>query len=107
MIHVTEKAAEQIRAIMKKEGLEDHMLRIAAVGGGCSGMSYRLEFDKEAVGEDKVYEDHGVKILVDKKSYIVLNGTTLDYTDGLNGTGFVFQNPNAKGTCGCGNSFSS
>jgi iron-sulfur cluster assembly protein len=106
MIQVTEKAAEQIKAIMKKEGLEDHGLRIAAVGGGCSGMSYKLEFDK-VTGEDKVYEDHGVKILVDKKSYIVLNGTTLDYTDGLNGTGFVFQNPNAKSTCGCGTSFSS
>ena len=107
MIQVTEKAAEQIRAIMKKEGLEDHMLRIAAVGGGCSGMSYKLAFDKDAGAEDKIYEDQGVKILVDMKSYIVLNGTTLDYTDGLQGAGFVFQNPNAKSTCGCGSSFSS
>ena len=107
MIHVTEKAAEQIKALMKKEGLEDHALRVAAVGGGCSGMSYRLEFSKETAGEDKVYEENGVRILVDKKSYIVLNGTTLDYTDGLSGTGFVFQNPNAKSTCGCGTSFSS
>lgn len=107
MIHVTEKAAEQIRAIMKKEGLEDHMLRVAAVGGGCSGMSYKLEFDKEQGNEDKIYEEQGVKILVDRKSSVVLNGTTLDYTDGLQGTGFVFQNPNAKSTCGCGSSFSS
>lgn len=107
MIQITEKAAEQVRALMQKEGLEGHFLRISAVGGGCSGMSYRLEFDKEAPGEDKIYEEHGVRILVDKKSYIVLNGTTLDYTDGLNGTGFIFQNPNAKSTCGCGTSFSS
>jgi iron-sulfur cluster assembly protein len=107
MIHVTEKAAEQIRAIQKKEGLEGHALRIAAIGGGCSGMSYRLAFDKEAAAEDKTFEDQGVTILVDKKSYIVLNGTTLDFTDGLQGAGFVFQNPNAKSTCGCGESFSS
>jgi iron-sulfur cluster assembly protein len=70
-------------------------------------MSYRLEFDKEPGTEDKIYEEQGVKILVDKKSSVVLNGTTLDYTDGLQGTGFVFQNPNAKSTCGCGSSFSS
>ena len=107
MIHVTEKAAEQIKALLKKEGLEDHMLRIAAVGGGCSGMSYKLAFDKDPGVEDKIYEEQGVRILVDKKSYIALNGTTLDYTDGLQGAGFVFQNPNAKSTCGCGSSFSS
>jgi iron-sulfur cluster assembly protein len=107
MIHVTEKAAEQIKALMKKEGLEDHALRIAAVGGGCSGLSYRLAFEKDESAEDKIYEDQGVRILVDKKSYVALNGTTLDYTDGLQGAGFVFQNPNAKSTCGCGSSFSS
>jgi iron-sulfur cluster assembly protein len=106
MIHVTEKAAEQIKALMKKEPLEDHALRIAAQGGGCSGMSYRLAFDKDASPDDKTYEDRGVRILVDKKSYVALNGTTLDYTDGLQGAGFVFQNPNAKSTCGCGSSFS-
>ena len=106
MIHVTEKAAEQIKALMKKEGLEDHVLRIAAVGGGCSGMSYKLAFDKDHGSEDKLYEEQGVRIVVDKKSYIALNGTTLDYTDGLQGAGFVFQNPNAKSTCGCGSSFS-
>jgi len=106
MIQVTEKAVEQIKALMKKEGLEDHMLRIEAVGGGCSGMSYKLAFDKESTPDDKVYEEQGVRIIVDKRSYVVLNGTTLDYTDGLSGSGFVFQNPNAKSTCGCGNSFS-
>jgi len=106
MIHVTAKAAEQIQVLQKKEGLEGHVLRVAAQGGGCSGMSYRLAFDKEAGAEDKTFEDQGVKILVDKKSYIVLNGMTLDFTDGLQGSGFVFNNPNAKSTCGCGSSFS-
>lgn len=106
MIHVTEKAAEQIRALMTKEGLDGHGLRVAAVGGGCSGMSYKLYFEKDVTPEDKVFEENGVKLLCDKKSYIVLNGMTLDFTDGLNGTGFVFNNPNAKSTCGCGSSFS-
>jgi len=106
MIHVTEKAAEQIKALLAKEGLEGHGLRVAAVGGGCSGMSYKLYFEKDVTPEDKVYEEHGVKLLCDNKSYIVLNGMILDYTDGLNGTGFVFNNPNAKSTCGCGSSFS-
>ena len=106
MIHVTPKAAEQIQIIQKKEGLEGHVLRIAAQGGGCSGMSYRLAFEKDTTADDKTFEESGVKIVVDKKSYIVLNGMTLDFTDGLQGSGFVFQNPNAKSTCGCGSSFS-
>ncbi len=106
MIHVSEKAAEQIKAIMQKEGLEDHGLRVAVVGGGCSGLSYRLNFEKSPAENDKTYEDNGVRIFLDGKSALVLNGTTLDYTDGLNGSGFVFNNPNAKSSCGCGNSFS-
>jgi iron-sulfur cluster assembly protein len=106
MVHVTEKAAEQIRSIMQKEGLEGHGLRVAVVGGGCSGMSYKLNFEKAAEQGDKVYEEHGVKIFLDSKSVLFLNGTTLDFTDGLNGTGFVFNNPNAKSSCGCGSSFS-
>ncbi len=106
MVHVTEKAAEQIKAIMQKEGLEDHGLRVAVVGGGCSGLSYKMNFEKAAAEGDKVYEEHGVRIFLDGKSLIVLNGTTLDYTDGLTGTGFVFSNPNAKSSCGCGSSFS-
>ena len=106
MIHVTEKAAEQIKALMIKEKIEDHGLRVGAVGGGCSGLSYKLNFEKEAAEDDKVYEEHGIRLIVDKKSLLVLNGTTLDYTDGLNGAGFVFTNPNAKSSCGCGNSFS-
>jgi len=106
MIQVTEKAAEQIRKIMDKEGLRDHGLRVAVIGGGCSGMSYKLQFEKETTADDKVYEQGGVRIIIDKKSSIVLNGTTLDFSDGLNGTGFTFSNPNAKSTCGCGTSFS-
>ncbi len=106
MVHVTEKAAEQIKTIMQKEGLQDHGLRVAVVGGGCSGMSYKLNFDKSAEQGDKVYEEHGVRIFLDAKSVLFLNGTTLDFTDGLNGSGFVFNNPNAKSSCGCGSSFS-
>src|SRR3989442_577439 len=94
MIHVTDKAAEQIKTIMQKEGLLDHGLRVAVIGGGCSGMSYKLAFEKEPVREDKVYEENGVRIFVDGKSYLFLNGMTLDFSDGLNGTGFSFQNPN-------------
>jgi iron-sulfur cluster assembly protein len=106
MIHVTEKAAEQIKTIMAKENLPDHSLRVSVVGGGCSGMSYRLNFEKAAEEGDKVFEEHGVRVLVDGKSHLFLNGMTLDFSDGLNGSGFSFNNPNAKASCGCGSSFS-
>lgn len=106
MVHVTEKAAAQIKSIMEKEGLQEHGLRVAVVGGGCSGLSYKLHFEKSAGEGDKTFEEHGVRIFLDGKSAIVLNGTTLDFTDGLTGTGFVFNNPNAKSSCGCGSSFS-
>lgn len=106
-IQVTDKAAEAIRNIMKKEGLEEHGLRVAVVGGGCSGMSYRLNFEKDPGEGDKVIEDKGVRLYVDNKSYLFVNGTVLDYSDGLTGTGFTFNNPNAKSSCGCGQSFSS
>lgn len=106
MIQITEKAAEAIKSIMQKEGLADHGLRVAVVGGGCSGFSYKLNFEKDPATDDKIIEDKGVRIFIDNKSNIVLNGTTLDYADGLQGTGFSFINPNAKSTCGCGTSFS-
>ena len=106
MIHVTDKAAEQIKKILEKEGLLGHGLRVAVVGGGCSGMSYKLNFEKDAAQGDKIYEEKGVRIIVDSKSTLFLNGTTLDFSDGLSGTGFSFVNPNAKSTCGCGTSFS-
>ena len=81
-------------------------VRVGVKSGGCSGLSYDLKFDKAQIEEDKVFEDNGVKIIVDKKSFLYLIGTTLDYSGGLNGTGFVFNNPNANRTCGCGESFS-
>lgn len=82
------------------------MLRVAVKGGGCSGLTYDLDIASEAWETDKVVEQHGVSIIIDKKSYVFLAGTTLDYSGGLNGKGFTFSNPNAKTTCGCGTSFS-
>ena len=81
-------------------------VRVGVKSGGCSGLSYDLKFDREQIESDKVFEDNGVKIIVDTKSFLYLIGTTLDYSGGLNGSGFVFNNPNANRTCGCGESFS-
>lgn len=81
-------------------------IRVGVEGGGCSGLSYKLEFDDQSKEGDQVFEDKGIKIAVDKKSFLYLVGTELDYTGGLNGKGFVFNNPNASRTCGCGESFS-
>lgn len=108
MITVSEKAVKEIRRLqgLEKEGAQTN-LRVMVVGGGCSGMSYKLGFESNPpTPEDKVFEQDGFKLLVDQKSYLYLSGTQLDFSDGLNGTGFVFQNPNAKRTCGCGSSFS-
>ena len=108
MIEMTEKAVKEIRRIMENDpASKDGTLRVMVVGGGCSGMSYKLGFDDKPVAPaDKIFEKDGVKVAVDPKSYLYLAGTTLDFTDGLTGTGFVFNNPNAKRTCGCGSSFS-
>ena len=108
MITVTDKAVKEILRIRSSDpAANDGNLRVQVVGGGCSGMSYKLGFDKEPLGaNDKVFEHNGVKVLIDPKSYLFLAGTELDFSDGLNGTGFVFNNPNAKRTCGCGTSFS-
>ena len=107
MISVTEKAKERIAALKKEEGRTDnHNIRVSVKGGGCSGLMYDLGFDVEVRPADQVFEDNGVKILVDKKSLLYLLGTTLDFSDGLNGKGFQFINPNASRTCGCGESFS-
>ncbi|UCH85560.1 MAG: iron-sulfur cluster assembly accessory protein [Candidatus Latescibacterota bacterium] len=108
MVIVTEDAARAIRSAMENEGLaaEDTYLRVAVKGGGCSGLSYELEFTEEKQVGDVEVEKNGVRVLVDLKSQIYLAGTTLDYSSGLNGKGFVFVNPNATGTCGCGESFS-
>jgi len=109
MITVTEKALKEIRRIQENDtSAAGANLRVQVVGGGCSGMSYKLGFDAVApVATDKVFEwEGGVKLIIDAKSFLFLSGTELDFTDGLNGQGFVFKNPNAKRTCGCGSSFS-
>ncbi len=101
------KSQEMSQAMSQLEGANSIRLRVQVVGGGCSGMSYKLGFDKDALGaNDKVITLKGVELVIDAKSLLFLSGTELDFSDGLNGKGFVFNNPNAKRTCGCGNSFS-
>ncbi len=105
-IVVTEKASSEIRKIMDANKIpETYGLRVGVKGGGCSGLSYSLGFDSEARDADKILHKDGVQIFVDPKSLFYLSGTELDFTDGLNGRGFVFNNPNASKTCGCGSSF--
>ena len=106
MIQITEGAARKIRTLMVKQGIDDGGLRVGVKGGGCSGLSYNLTFESQARTGDKVFEREDVKLFCDLKSYIYLNGTVLDYDSGLMGKGFVFMNPNAKKSCGCGSSFS-
>ncbi len=105
MINLTEKAIAKIKDLMAQQHLETGGLRVAVVGGGCSGLSYKLDFDTQARPHDKVQEADGVRVFIDPKSFLYLNGMTLDFSDGLNGRGFVFSNPNASSTCGCGSSF--
>ena len=107
MIVVSEKAKERILALRKEEGRsENENIRVSVKGGGCSGLMYDLGFDASLVETDHVFEDKGIKILVDRKSLLYLAGTVLEFSDGLNGKGFQFVNPNASRTCGCGESFS-
>lgn len=107
MINITDKAKNRIVELRTEEGrTEDHNIRVSVKGGGCSGLMYDLGFDEKIEEGDQVFQDKEVKILVDKKSLLYLLGTTLDFTDGLNGKGFQFINPNAGRTCGCGESFS-
>ena len=106
-VAISEKAAEKIKYFANKDGLEgDVGIRVAVKGGGCSGLTYDLTITSDELPSDKIVEQHGIKVMVDKKSYIYLVGTELEFSDGLNGKGFVFVNPNAKKTCGCGTSFS-
>lgn len=106
MIYVSEKAREKVHQLKQQSGLgDDYFLRVSVVGGGCSGLSYKLDFDNEPQPKDQVFEDHGVKVVTDLKSFLYLCDTTLDFTEGLNGKGFHFINPNASRTCGCGESF--
>ena len=108
MIKVSASAKNKVRVLMKEEGFDPNQayVRVGVKSGGCSGLSYELNFDDKTNIEDKLYEDNNVKIIVDKKSLLYLIGTTLEYSGGLNGKGFVFNNPNAERTCGCGESFS-
>ena len=108
MIEVSDKAKKKVIELMKDDGFNSNIdyVRVGVKSGGCSGLSYDLNFDKNKNDGDKIFEDNDVKIIVDKKSFLYLIGTTLDYTGGLNGAGFVFKNPNAQRTCGCGESFS-
>ena len=107
MITVTENAAGQLKLLLEKEKKPKAVIRIAVKGGGCSGLSYYLAFEENPPHpeRDKVFESNGLKMVVDKKSYIYLNMTQLDYTSSLMGSGFQFNNPNAKKSCGCGVSF--
>lgn len=108
MIKVSETAKKKVIELMTDDGYNpgEHYVRVGVKSGGCSGLSYDLKFDKSQEKDDKVFEDNGVRIIIDKKSFLYLIGTTLEYSGGLNGAGFVFNNPNANRTCGCGESFS-
>lgn len=106
MITVTESAKKQAIRLMEDDGKTGFFIRVGVDGGGCSGLMYQLSFDNEMKEGDKEFEDNGIKVVVDKKSYLYLIGTTLDFSGGLNGKGFIFMNPNAGRTCGCGESFS-
>lgn len=108
MIKVSENAKRRITNLMQEDGFDaaEHFVRVGVRSGGCSGLSYELTFDKSRLEGDKMIEDNEVKIVVDKKSILYLAGTILEYSGGLNGKGFVFNNPNAQRTCGCGESFS-
>lgn len=106
MITVTEQAKNKLSHLREEEGMkQDAFLRVSVKGGGCSGLMYDMGFDTQMVEGDQIFEDNDVKIVVDMKSFLYVHGTVLEYSGGLNGKGFVFNNPNATRTCGCGESF--
>ncbi len=107
MINITETAAKQIQNLKSQDSnaQDDSFLRVSVAQGGCSGMSYKLDFASDQSASDKVFEEHGTKLVIDVNSYLYLAGMTLDFEGGLNGKGFIFSNPNASRTCGCGSSF--
>jgi iron-sulfur cluster assembly protein len=107
-IQVTEKAKERVHQLLAEAGNGNdpsYFLRVSVVGGGCSGLSYKMDFDNELKPADQVFENNGIKVVTDLKSFLYLVNTVLDFSDGLNGKGFFFQNPNASRTCACGESF--
>ena len=105
MVQVSDRAQQEIFRLKDEEGAADKNIRVSVKAGGCSGLMYDLSFDAQVGDGDQIFEDKGIKILVDKKSMLYLVGTTLEFSDGLNGKGFQFVNPNATRTCGCGESF--
>ncbi|MFM7645673.1 MAG: HesB/IscA family protein [Sphingomonadales bacterium] len=108
VIYVSDKAREKVLQLLSDAGVagdDSYFLRVGVVGGGCSGLSYKLDFDNEKRPLDQEFEDNGIKVVTDLKSFLYLVNTTLDFSDGLNGKGFFFSNPNASRTCGCGESF--
>ncbi len=108
-ILVSDKAKAKVKKLMEDAGIANdpsYFLRVGVVGGGCSGLSYKLDFDNEQKPMDQAFEDNGVKVVTDLKSFLYLVNTELDFSDGLNGKGFYFNNPNASRSCGCGDSFS-
>ncbi|NQY67786.1 MAG: iron-sulfur cluster assembly accessory protein [Flavobacteriales bacterium] len=106
MINVTDNAKNEALKLMEADNMGTKaFIRVGVKGGGCSGLMYELEFDTEIKEGDKEFEDNGIKVVVEKKSFLYLIGTELDFSGGLNGKGFVFKNPNADRTCGCGESF--
>jgi len=106
-IYISDKAKNKVGELMQQAGIDpsSYFLRVVVAGGGCSGLSYKLDFDNEQKPTDQVFENNGVKIVTDLKSFLYLVNTALDFSDGLNGKGFHFINPNASRTCGCGESF--
>ncbi|MCX8472688.1 MAG: iron-sulfur cluster assembly accessory protein [Sediminibacterium sp.] len=107
-ITISDKAKLKVKELKEKAGLtsDEYFLRVSIVGGGCSGLSYKLDFDNELKPKDQIFESDKIKIVTDLKSFLYLVNTELDFSDGLNGKGFSFNNPNASRTCGCGDSFS-
>ncbi len=106
MLFVADSAKEKISELIHKEGLgDDYFVRVSVTSGGCSGLTYNLDFDNESKPNDQVFEDNGVKVVTDLRSFLYLCNTTLEFSGGLNGKGFYFNNPNASRTCGCGESF--
>ncbi len=106
MITLTTQAVQQVKNLLTQQGKSDYGLRVGISGGGCAGLSYQFSFDEKPTTDDKVIEQDGVKVFVDKKSYLFLNGMEIDYHSDLMSSGFKFNNPNAKSECGCGTSFS-
>ena len=104
-IAVTPEASSHLSELMTNDGKAGYGLKVGVKGGGCSGLQYELTFEKEPKNDEKIFESNGLKIFVDLKSYLYLRGLSLDFSGGLNGKGFVFSNPNAVKTCGCGTSF--